>query len=448
MKLLLIGNGGREHAIAHKLVQSPRLTRLFVAPGNGGTEELPKTENVPIAADALDDLVAFAQANAIDLTIVGPEAPLVAGVVDRFQAAGLKIFGPTQAAAQIEGSKAFSKAFMQRHAIPTGQAESFTDFDAAMRYLRQLDTAPVVKASGLAAGKGVIVPVERAVCGGGSARHVAGQPLWSSRRHCAHWRSASPAPKSLCWPSATAAPCAPCPQPRTTNGSWTATRAPIPAAWAPSPPRPCSRRSNWPPSKRSILLPTVQGLAAEGMPYVGVLYAGIMLTPDGPKVLEFNCRFGDPETQVLLPLLESDLLEVFLACVEARLEDVELSWRNGAAVTVVMVAQGYPETYASGVEITGIAAASALGCTVYLAGARRKEARLLTAGGRVLAVTGVGRMVETAAHKAYAGVAQIKFNEAQYRRDIGLTTPLPAPKQKRRRPAPSSSKVRPRRWSK
>jgi phosphoribosylamine--glycine ligase len=433
MNILLIGGGGREHAIAHALVQSPRLTALHVAPGNGGTAALPKTQNVEIDAGALDELVAFAQGAKIDLTIVGPEAPLVAGVVDRFRAAGLAIFGPTQAAAQIEGSKAFSKAFMLRHNIPTGRAEAFDDFDEAMRYLRQIDFIPVVKASGLAAGKGVVLTPSRE----GAAMAVASMLLdhrfgEAGATILLEERLSGPEVSVLAFSDGRTVRTMPPAQDHKRlldgdNGPNTGGMG----AFAPSP---LLNAKQLEEIERTILLPTIEGMAQEGMPFTGVIYAGLMLTAQGPKVLEFNCRFGDPETQVLLPLLESDLIDVVQACVEGRLEEVTPQWKAEAAVTVVMAAQGYPDEYPTGHDILGVERATDAGCIVYLAGARRKERRLLTAGGRVLCVTGLGPTVGQAAQRAYRGVEKIAFNEAQYRRDIGRTY----------RPEPSKAKPRPR----
>lgn len=437
MKILLIGSGGREHAIAHTLIVSPRLDQLVVAPGNGGTATLPKTQNVAIKAEDIDGLLAYARQEAFDLTIVGPEAPLAAGLVDRFQAAGLAVFGPTQAAAEIESSKAFAKAFLQRHNIPTGRAESFSEFDEAMRYLRMLDTTPVVKASGLAAGKGVVLPPSREA----AAEAVASMML--DRRFGAagatvviEERLSGPEVSVLAFSDGRSLALMPPAQDHKRqldgdNGPNTGGMG----AFAPSSLLDADQLAE---IERTILLPTIQGMAAEGRPFVGVLYAGVMLTADGPKVLEFNARFGDPETQVLLPLLQTDLVDVFEACVAGKLDGLSLHWRKQAAVTVVMAAQNYPDVYPTGHAISGIEAAEAAGCTVYIAGAKRQGARLLTAGGRVLSVTAVGSTVERAARAAYQGVVKIHFNEAQFRRDIGLPKEqqIAPPKPKfRKRPA-------------
>jgi phosphoribosylamine---glycine ligase len=427
MKILLIGGGGREHALARKLVASTQVEQLFVAPGNGGTATLARTQNVDAAIATPDALAVFAREHAVDLTVVGPEAPLTAGVVDRFQAAGLKIFGPTQAAAQLEGSKAFSKAFMLRHDIPTGRAEAFDDFDEAMRYLRQLDAVPVVKASGLAAGKGVIVP-ETMLSAADTVRHMllAGRFGAAGKTIVIEERLRGPEVSVLAFTDGRNVRVMPPAQDhkRLHDDDFGPNTGGM-GAFCPSP---LLTTADLAAIERTILLPTVQGMAAEGLPYVGVLYAGLMLTADGPRVLEFNCRFGDPETQAIIPRLTSDLVDIFAACVAGRLDQVKPRWSSDAATTVVMASPGYPDEYPVGVQITGIDEAEAAGCIVYQAGTKWKDGRLLTDGGRVLAVTALGKSVEQAANQAYKGVELIKFNNAHYRRDIGRKKPA----QKRR----------------
>lgn len=417
MRVLLIGSGGREHALAWKLLQSPRLEQLYVAPGNGGTAGLDRTENIPVAATDVDGLLAFARENAIDLTVVGPEAPLVLGVVDRFQAAGLRIFGPTQAAAQLEGSKAFSKAFMVEHGIPTGQAAAFSDFDEAVRHLRQLDDVPVLKASGLAGGKGVILPDTMT-----AAAAVLQQMLIDGRFGEAgatvlvEEKMSGPEVSVLAFCDGASVRVMPPAQDhkRLLDGDHGPNTGGM-GAFAPSP---LATPELMAAIERDVLLPTVAGMAAAGMPYVGILYAGLMLTPAGPRVLEFNCRFGDPEAQAILPLLESDLLDLIDACVDGTLDAVTPVWSEDAAVTVVMASQGYPNDYTIGVEITRIEQAEAENCLVFHAGTKHKDGRLLTDGGRVLNVTGRGRTMRKAANRAYAAVQMIQFNNAQYRTDI------------------------------
>lgn len=421
MQVLLIGNGGREHALAWKLVQSPQVEQLFVAPGNSGAARLPNTTTVAIAADDLPALCEFARTHSIDLTIVGPEAPLVAGIVDLFQANGLRIFGPDRAAAQLEGSKAFSKTFMQRHRIPTGQAAIFDDFDDAVRHLRGLDAPPVIKASGLAAGKGVILPHTML-----SAARTLQDVMLDGRFGAAgdtvliEERLTGPEISVLAFTDGKSLQLLPPAQDhkRLLDGD----RGPNTGGMGAFAPSPLATPALMADIERSILLPTLAGMAAEGMPYVGVLYAGIMLTPNGPKVLEFNCRLGDPETQAVLPLLESDLAEILLACTDGALAKITPRWRNEAAVTVVICAGGYPDEYATGHTITGIEAAEAKGCLVFHAGAKRQDERVVTAGGRVLNVTGLGPTLKQAVQRAYRGVAQIQFNQAQFRNDIGRTS--------------------------
>lgn len=418
MNILLIGSGGREHALAWKLSQSKQVTRIFVAPGNGGTASTPKCENVPILERNIPGLLAFAQKNEVTLTVVGPEAPLVAGIVDQFQEAGLRIFGPSRAAAQLEGSKAFSKQFMQRHGIPTGRAAIFADFDEATRYLRTLDAPPVIKASGLAAGKGVILPDSKE-----DAAQVLQEMLLRNRFGAAgqtvlvEERLHGPELSVLAFSDGETLRIMPGAQDhkRLLDGD----RGPNTGGMGAFAPSPLATPALLIQIEQEILRPTVAGMAAEGTPYVGVLYAGLMLTEEGPKVLEFNCRFGDPETQVILPLLESDLLELFLACTEGRLHDQTPEWKPETAVTVVMASGGYPGEYVKGVEITGIREAERRGCLVFHAGTKLKDDRLVTNGGRVLAVTGLGTTLDQAVEQAYTGVQQIRFNQAFYRRDIG-----------------------------
>ena len=417
MNILLIGGGGREHALAWALTRSAHTTRLYAAPGNSGTQSLARCENVALAVDDPDGLVTFAQTHAVDLTVVGPEAPLVAGIVDRFQAAGLRIFGPTAAAAQLEGSKAFSKEFMLRHNIPTAQAAIFDDFDAAMRHLRGLDQAPVIKASGLAAGKGVILPDTKE-----GAAAVIQDILLGNRFGAAgstvllEERLQGPELSVLALCDGTDARILPPAQDhkRLLDGD----RGPNTGGMGAFAPSPLATPALMSEVEEIILRPTLAGMAAAGTPYVGVLYAGLMLTAQGPKVLEYNCRFGDPETQAIVPLLQGDLVEAMLACIEGRLAQATLTVAPQAAVTVVIAAPGYPNEYETGVEIAGIDQAKAKGCLVFHAGAKFKEGRLLTAGGRVLAITALGDGLTAARRRAYDGAAAIRFNGAYYRKDI------------------------------
>lgn len=418
VRVLLVGSGGREHAIAWKLCRSPRLSALYVAPGNGGTGALAKTQNVDVGAEDIGGLVDFAVRRQIDLTVVGPEAPLVAGLVDALQAAGLQAFGPTQAAAQIEGSKVFSKRFMQEMGIPTGQAQVFGEFDAAVAYLYSLPNLPVIKASGLAAGKGVILPQSK-----GEAEAVLHDILVERQFGAAgdavliEERLAGPEVSVLAFCDGRSVRLMPAAQDhkRLLDGD----QGPNTGGMGAYAPAPLATPKLLEVVEREVLLPALDGLAAQGAPYVGVLYAGLMLTEDGPKVLEFNCRLGDPETQAILPLLESDLLEVMLACVEGRLAETEIRWSGASALAVVLASGGYPGKYATGFPIQGIERAEAQGCAVFHAGTVVREGALRTAGGRVLAVAATGADLAQAALRAYAGSAEIEFDGCHYRRDIG-----------------------------
>ena len=417
MQLLLIGNGGREHALAWKLAQSPQVTRVLVAPGNGGTPLPPNCENRAVEVEDLEGLVALALKEQVDLVMVGPEVPLVAGVVDRLQAAGVQVFGPNAAAARIEGSKAFSKEFMLRHNIPTGRAETFDDFDEAMRYLRGVDDVPVIKADGLAAGKGVILPSGKV-----DAANVLRSILMEGKFGAAgqtvllEERLEGPELSVLVFCDGKHGHMMPPAQDH--KRAWDDDTGPNTGGMGAFAPAPLATPELMQQIDELILQPTLAGMAAEGMPYVGVLYLGLMITKDGPKVIEYNCRFGDPETQVILPLLESDLVEILQACVEGRLQEVTPKWRGGAAVTVVMAAAGYPVEYETGIQITKIEDAEKLGCLVFQAGTKQAGERLLTAGGRVLAVTAVGNNLNDARSQAYKGVHAIHFNNAEYRKDI------------------------------
>jgi phosphoribosylamine---glycine ligase len=418
MKILQIGSGGREHALAWKLVQSPQVERLILAPGNDGAARLPKTDKVAIAVDDLTRLRDFALNQQIDLAVVGPEAPLAAGIVDLFTEAGLAIFGPSQAAARLESSKAFSKQFMERHGIPTAQAAVVDNYEAAIRHLRQLDQPPVIKASGLAAGKGVLLPETMA-----EAEQVLRTILLDHRFGSAgdtvllEERLTGPELSVLAFTDGKTARLTPAAQDhkRLLDGD----RGPNTGGMGAFAPSPLATPELLAQVEREVIQPTLVGMVAEGAPYRGMLYAGLMLTPAGPKVLEFNCRLGDPEAQVVLPLLESDLVDLLFASVNGTLDRVTPRWRNGAAVTVVMAAGGYPDEYTRGHTITGVEQAEAQGCLVFHAGARRHEDRLVTDGGRVLNVTGFGPTIGAAADHAYAGVSAIHFERASYRRDIG-----------------------------
>ena len=425
MNILVIGNGGREHALAWKLAQSAQVARVWVAPGNGGTAtpcqaDGPdrKIRNVPTAK--METLIVFADQARIGLVVIGPEAQLAAGIADTLRAAGLRCFGPTRAAAQLEASKAFAKAFMIRHDIPTGRYATFTEHVAAVAHLRRVDYPVVIKASGLAAGKGVIVPgsqeeaeqavhqimVDRAF-GNAGDEVVIEERLYGQEVSVLAFSDGQTV-KSM-------------PTAQDHKPVFDGDQGPNTGGMGAYAPAPLVNPVLMNEIARTVLQPTINGMAAEGKPFAGVLYAGLMITEAGPRVLEYNCRFGDPETQVILPLLESDLVDIVNACVDGTLDQTDVRWRPGAVATVVMASGGYPGTYLTGQEITGVAEAEKLSdVTVFHAGTRQAAGGpLLTAGGRVLAVTGLGHSLPEALQQAYAAIDRIHFDGMHYRRDIG-----------------------------
>ncbi len=428
--VLVIGSGGREHTLAWSLARSPQVGQVYVAPGNGGTEwpANPAAEglqpraaaaNVPISVDDLSGLVDFARQKNVDLTIVGPEAPLAAGIVDLFQEAGLRVCGPNRQAAQLEASKAFANDFMRRHNIPTGGYAVFDDYQAAGDYLRQVDYRVVVKADGLAAGKGVLI------CDDIDQAQAALQTIMIERAFGAagdkvviEERLEGPEISILAWcDGQTVVPIIPARDHKRVFDDDQGPNTGGMGAYTPAPDIEPALVEN---VMQTVLQPAVDGMAAQGTPYIGVLYAGLMLTADGPKVLEFNCRFGDPETQAELPLLETDLLEIFWACIEGRLDQVDVRWRSGSCATIVMSSPGYPGSYPKGLPITGLDKAAELeNVVVFHAGTAQSEEGVVTAGGRVLAVSALGDNLAAALSRAYTGVEQIQFEGAHYRRDIG-----------------------------
>ncbi len=418
MHILLVGSGGREHALAWKLAGSPRLEQLWVAPGNAGTARLgERVKNVAIATEDVAGLVAFAGTNAIGLAVIGPEAPLAAGLGDALRAAGIAVFGPNRAAAEIESSKAFSKDFMARHGIPTARYGVFRDHTEALRHLLSIDYPVVIKASGLAAGKGVIVPA----CA--DEAEAALRQIMLDREFGAagdeaviEERLTGPEISVLAFSDGHTVRVMPPAQDHKRVGDGdTGLNTGGMGAYAPAP---IATPELIADVTRSVLQTTIDGLRAEGRPFVGVLYAGLMLTPDGPRVLEFNARFGDPETQVILPLLESDLVEVLLACAEGRLGDIDVTWRQGAAACVVMASEGYPGPYPKDLPIAGLDQAPT-DAFVFHAGTREFAEQVVTAGGRVLAVSGWGVDIRSALDRAYAAVGAISFSGMHFRRDIG-----------------------------
>jgi phosphoribosylamine--glycine ligase len=417
MKVLLVGNGGREHALAWKLASSPRVTALYAAPGNPGTAQV--ADNIPIGVMEFDKLLKFVKENGIGFVVIGPEDPLAAGLTDRLQAAGVKVFGPSKAAAQIEGDKWFAKEIMRQQAVPTAEARSFTDAGAAEEFVRMRGAPIVVKAAGLAKGKGVSVcyRVEEAVAaihsimrdkafGEAGARVVIEEKMngpecsilaFVDRKNIYVMESAQDH-KPI------------------DDGD----TGPMTGGMGAYSPTPVITESLLRDVERQILVPVVDGLIRDDIEYRGILYAGLMLTPNGPRVLEFNCRFGDPETQPLMMRLQSDLLEVMLAVADGKLDKVNLKWDPRPALAVVATSKGYPGKYPSGLPISGIDQADALpNVKVFQAGTKQQGKEIVTDGGRVLAVTALGHTIADAQKRAYQAMDLIHFDGMHYRKDIG-----------------------------
>lgn len=414
MNVLVIGSGGREHAIAWKLAQSPKVKQVYCAPGNGGTAQLAK--NVPLAVNDFAGLAQFAKDEEIDLTIVGPEDPLLAGIVDFFEQRNLAVFGPRAGAAKMEGSKCFAKKMMSLYNIPTARYESFIDYESALAYIREQGAPIVIKADGLAAGKGVVVAETLA---------EAEEALYQIMQSGSFGQAGSRVVIEECMrgeeltllsfvDGETVKPMITCQDHKQVfdgdkgpNTGGMGTYAPVPQV------SPALVKQ----IVETIVQPIARGMVKEGIPFKGVLYTGLMLTADGPKVVEFNVRFGDPETQVVLPLLETDLVEIILATISGELSSLDIQWKAGSAVCVVMAAPGYPGDYPKGATIQGLESTGE-DTVVFHAGTRLEESRVLTNGGRVLGVTGVGPGLTQAREAAYARVKQLHFAGAHFRADI------------------------------
>ncbi|WP_019864469.1 phosphoribosylamine--glycine ligase [Methylovulum miyakonense] len=420
MNILIVGSGGREHALAWKASQSPNVTKVFVAPGNPGTASEPGIENVAIAVDNIPALLLFAQEHDIGLTIVGPEVPLVLGIVDQFQAAGLKCFGPTAQAAQLEGSKSFCKDFLSRHGIPTAAYQSFTDKDLAIAYIKQQGAPIVVKADGLAAGKGVIVAqteqeaidaVEDMLAGNafGEAGHrvVVEEFLVGEE---ASFIVIADGKHALAMATSQD-------HKARDNGD----KGPNTGGMGAYSPAPVVTPDVHERTLREVIMPTLEGMAADGIPYTGFLYAGLMISPNGAiKVLEFNCRFGDPETQPIMMRLKSDLVELCLAALAGELDKTTSDWDERAALGVVLAAGGYPDAYQKGAVISGLAADDTDDCKIFHAGTAQVGDDIVTAGGRVLCACALGEDIATAQRKAYELAGKIDWNGIYFRTDIGF----------------------------
>jgi phosphoribosylamine--glycine ligase len=419
MRVLIIGSGGREHALAWKIAQSSRVREVLVAPGNAGTATEPRVRNVPIAASDIDGLAAFAEREKIDLTIVGPEQPLVAGIVDRFDDAGLRCLGPTAAAARLEGSKAFAKDFLQRHKIPTAQYARFTKLEPALEYLRKHEVPIVVKADGLAAGKGVIVAQDRATAEQAVRSMLAAHEFGAAGDEIVieEFLKGEEASFIALVAEGHVLPLASSQDHKTRDDG---DRGPNTGGMGAYSPAPVVTPAVHERIMREIMLPTVQGLAAEGIAYRGFIYAGVMIDAAGqPRVLEFNCRFGDPETQPILCRLKSDFLDLCLACFEGRLARTPVEWDPRAAVGVVMASRGYPGPYQKGYAITGLGNVGGDSVKIFHAGTRLQGEQVVTDGGRVLCAVGLGRDVADARARVYAEITKIRWDGAFWRTDIG-----------------------------
>ncbi len=418
MKVLVVGGGGREHALAWKLAQSPRVETVYVAPGNAGTAREPGVENVAIGAEDLDALLAFARDNAVDLTVVGPEAPLVAGIVDRFTGAGLRCFGPTAGAAQLEGSKTFCKDFLARHAIPTAAYASFTDVDAAVACIRERGAPIVVKADGLAAGKGVILAQTEDEAIAAVRDMLAGNAFGEAgHRVVVEEFLVGEEASFIVMADGTNVLAMASSQDHKARDD--GDRGPNTGGMGAYSPAPVVTREIFDRAMREVIEPTVAGMAAEGHPYTGFLYAGLMIAPDGtPKVLEYNCRFGDPETQPILLRLRSDLAALCEAALDGKLDEVAAEWDPRPSLGVVMAAGGYPASYAKGAAISGLPQETPE-TKVFHAGTAEADGAVVTSGGRVLCCCALGDTVAAAQAAAYALVGRIRWKDAYYRTDIG-----------------------------
>ena len=418
MKVLVIGGGGREHALAWKAAQSNNVSKVFVAPGNAGTALEDKLENVAIGAEDIDALKAFALDNKIDLTIVGPEAPLVAGVVNQFEAAGLRCFGPSAGAAQLEGSKAFTKDFLARHNIPTGAYANFTEIEPAVAYIKEQGAPIVIKADGLAAGKGVIVAMTEDEAITAVKDMLAGNAFGDAGHRVVIEEFLEGEEASYIvmvdgehiLPMATS---------QDHKAALDGDKGPNTGGMGAYSPAPVVTPEIDARIMKEVIEPTVKGMAAEGNPYTGFLYAGLMISADGaPKVIEYNCRFGDPETQPIMMRLKSDLVSLCNTALDKKLDEASIEWDPRPSLGVVLAAGGYPGDYAKGDVISGIPAATA-DSKVFHAGTAEKDDQIVTSGGRVLCAVALGEAVSKAQAKAYKVVEQISWNGMSYRKDIG-----------------------------
>lgn len=418
MNILILGSGGREHALAWKVAQNSDVTTVFVAPGNGGTALEAKVENINLQVDDFTGLANFAAENHCDLTIVGPEAPLVDGIVDHFQNLGLKIFGPNRAAAQLEGSKTFTKNFLARHNIPTANYDTFTNLNSALNYVRDIGAPIVIKADGLAAGKGVIVAMDLPEAEDAIKSMLAGNAFGEAGHRVVieEFLEGEEASFIVIADGQNVQAMATSQDHKRMGDGDTGPNTGGMGAYSPAPvvtPAVYKRIMN------DVILPTIRGMAKEGNTYTGFLYAGLMITADGtPKVIEYNCRFGDPETQAIMMRLQSDLVALCMAALDGGLADIETRWDERSAVGVVMAAGGYPGNYNKDDEIFGLSEEASDTTKVFHGGTVLRDGTVLTQGGRVLCVTALGETVSDAQQEAYRAAASINWSGAYYRTDI------------------------------
>jgi len=417
VRVLVVGSGGREHALLRALSKSPLVDSLLVAPGNAGTDALARS--LPLRVDDVDGLTTVARQEGADLVVVGPEVPLALGLADALSAAGVRVFGPKRAAARLESSKAFSKDLMRARGIPTADYATFREESAALDYLRSHPAPVVVKADGLAAGKGVYVCATEEEAR--QAIHtIMHERVFGAAGDCVIIEERLTGQEVSVLAFSDGRTVRPMISAQDHKAAWDGDRGPNTGGMGAYAPAPLLNEEALSRVVGTALQPAIDGLAEAGTPYVGVLYAGLMASGNDFRVLEFNCRFGDPEAQAILPLMASDLAEVILACVEGRLDQVRLSWRGGSCVSVVLASDGYPGAYRTGAEIHGLAEAEQVPqCVIFHAGTRREGNRLLTAGGRVLDVTAWDTDLPSAVARAYRAAALIHWDGMYYRRDIG-----------------------------
>ncbi len=419
MKVLVVGSGGREHALAWKCTQSTDVDHVFVAPGNAGTATEPGIENIPLSANDIDGLLAFVRERGVDLTIIGPEDPLVAGIVDRFTAAGLACFGPSAAAAQLEGSKAFAKQFMQRHGIPTAEYGEFTDVTEAVKFIRKQGAPIVVKADGLAAGKGVVVAQTTTEAEAAVLDMLAGNAFGKAGHRVVieQFLAGEEASFIVMADGQHALAMATSQDHKAVQDG---DRGPNTGGMGAYSPAPVVDEAMHARVMREIIQPVIDGMVADGHPFTGFLYAGLMITPEGdPKVIEFNVRFGDPETQPVMLRLQSDLPQLCLAALRGELDRCTTHWDPRPSLGVVMAAEGYPGRYGKGEVISGLDAEFPPNVKVFQAGTAVEDGKVVTSGGRVLCVTALGDSVADAQANAYRACAQISWPGAFHRTDIG-----------------------------